>query len=87
MNSSSTKGPLCQQQREAPSHFAVERDHLVRLAMTPGFWQHSKHRAMELERESVTHSHGMWLGIRAAVQAELKRLQFRQHPSELEPIE
>ena len=69
------------------NHFNDVRDHLVKLAMTPGFWQHSKHRAMELERESVTHSHGLWLGIRAAVQAELKRLQFRPHPSELEPIE
>lgn len=68
------------------NHFNDVRDHLVKLTMTPGFWQHSKHRAMELERESVTHSHGLYLGIRAAVQAELKRLQFRPHPSELAPL-
>lgn len=55
-------------------------------AMTPRWWQHSRLRAMELEEESVTHGHGLYLGIRAAVKAELQRLQFKPHPSELESL-
>ncbi|CAM4393955.1 hypothetical protein COAQ111491_21530 [Comamonas aquatilis] len=54
--------------------------------MTPGCWQQSRYRAMELERESVTHGHGLWLGMRESVKAELQRLQFKPHPSELAPL-
>lgn len=68
------------------NHFQEVRDHLVKLAMTPGWWQHSRHRAMELERESVTHGHGLYLGMRESVRAELQRLGFKPHPSELEPV-
>lgn len=60
------------------------RDQLVELAMTPGWWQYSRHRAWELEEESATH--GLWPGMRAAVKAELQRRGFRPHPSELEPL-
>ena len=83
MNSSSTEGRQWQQPINAR---AVETAHLVQLAMTPGWWQHSRLRAMELEEESVTHGHGLYLGIRAAVKAELQRLQFKPHPSELESL-
>ena len=69
-----------------PPHYLELRDHLVQLAMTPGWWQYSRHRAMELEEESVTHGHGLWLGMRAAVKAELQRLGFRPHPEELKPL-
>ena len=41
---------------------------------------------MELEEESVTHGHGLWLGMRAAVKAELQRLGFKPHPDELKPL-
>ena len=67
--------------------FKETRDRLVRQAMTLGWWQHSRQRAMELEEESVTHGHGLWLGLRAAVKAELRRLQFQPHPSELQSLE
>lgn len=69
------------------THYLAARDHLVRLAMTPGWWHYSRHRALELEEESVTHGHGLWLGMREAVQAELKRLRFKPLESDLEPVE
>ena len=75
-----------QNAKALPPHYLQERDHLVQLAMTPGWWQYSRHMAMELEEESVTHGHGLWLGMRAAVKAELQRLGFRPHPEELKPL-
>lgn len=63
--------------------FKEARDHLVRLAMTPGFWDYSRHRAMALEGESETHGHGLFRGIRQAVKEELQCLRFRPAPGEL----
>ncbi|BDB69079.1 hypothetical protein Cthiooxydans_14910 [Comamonas thiooxydans] len=72
---------------DLPTHYLAARDHLVRLAMTPGWWHYSRQRALELEEESVTHGHGLWPGMREAVRAELKRLGFKPRPSDLEPAE
>ena len=72
---------------DLPTHYLKARDHLVQLAMTPGWWHYSRHRATELEEESVTHGHGLWPGMREAVRAELKRLGFKPRPSDLEPVE
>lgn len=69
-----------------PPHYLELRDHLVQLAMTPGWWQYSRQKAMELEEESVTHGHGLWPGMRAAVKAELQLLGFKPHPDELKPL-
>lgn len=74
-------------QNDLPTHYLAARDHLVQLAMTPGWWHYSRQRATELEEESVTHGHGLWLGMREAVRAELKRLGFKPRPSDLEPVE
>jgi hypothetical protein len=52
---------------DLPTHYLAARDHLVQLAMTPGWWHYSRQRALELEEESVTHGHGLWLGMREAV--------------------
>ena len=41
---------------------------------------------MELEEESVTHGHGLWLGMRQVVKDELKRLKFKPHPGDLTPF-
>lgn len=71
---------------DLPKHYLEARDHLVQLAMTPGWWRYSRLRAMELEEESVTHGHGLWPGMREAVKAELKRLGFKPHPDELKPL-
>lgn len=60
--------------------FKEARDHLVRLAMTPGFWQHAQHRAIEMEAESA--EHGLWRGIRAAVRQELRQRGFRPPSTE-----
>lgn len=67
-------------------HFNEARNHLVRLAMTPGWWHYSRRRALALEEESVTHGHGLWLGMREAVRAELKRQGFKPHPHDLAPL-
>ncbi len=72
---------------DLPTHYLAARDHLVQLAMTPGWWHYSRQRALELEEESVTHGHGLWLGMREAVRAELKRLGFKPLESDLEPVE
>ena len=61
-------------QNDLTPHYLQQRDHLVQLAMTPGWWHYSRHRATELEEESVTHGHGLWLGKREAVRAQLKPL-------------
>lgn len=72
---------------DQPPHYLEARDHLVQLAMTPGWWHYSRQRALELEEESVTHGHGLWPGMREVVRAELKRLGFKPRPSDLEPVE
>ena len=72
--------------KELPPHYLEMRDYLVQMAMTPGWWQHSRQRATELEEESVTHGHGLWPGMRQAVKAELQRLKFKPHPDELKPL-
>lgn len=72
---------------DLPPHYLEARDHLVQLAMTPGWWHYSRQRALELEEESVTHGHGLWPGMREAVKAELKRLGFKPRPSDLDPVE
>ncbi len=74
-------------QNDLPTHYLAARDHLVRLAMTPGWWHYSRQRALELEEESVTHGHGLWPGMREAVRAELKRLGFKPRPSDLDLVE
>lgn len=70
---------------DLPPHYLEARDHLVQLAMTPGWWHYSRRRATELEEESVTHGHGLWPGMREAVRAELKRLGFKPRPDDLKP--
>lgn len=72
--------------KELPPHYLEMRDYLVQMAMTPGWWQHSRLRATELEEESVTHGHGLWPGMRQEVKAELQRLKFKPHPDELKPL-
>ena len=72
---------------DLPRHYLAARDHLVQLAMTPGWWHYSRHRATELEEESETHGHGLWPGMREAVRAELKRLGFKPLASDLGPVE
>lgn len=56
---------------------------LVTMATTPGWWHHSRHRAVELE----SHESRAFIGIRAAVRAELKRLGFNPSKDELKEIE
>lgn len=58
--------------------FKDARDHLVRMAMMPGFWQYARQRAVEMEAEQ----HGFWVGIRAAVAQELKARGFRAPSTE-----
>ena len=74
-------------EQKPPSHFEQVRDWLALLAMTPGWWHYSKNRATELEEESVTHGHGLYLGLRQAVKAELQRQKFRPSPQELRSLE
>ena len=75
-----------QNETALPPLYLQQRDHLVQLAMTQGLRHFSRQRAMELEEESETHGHGLWLGMRAAVKVELQRLGFRPHPDELKPL-
>lgn len=56
---------------------------LVTMATTPGWWQHSRLRARELEADESR----AFIGIRAAVRAELKRLGFNPSKDELKEIE
>ena len=61
--------------------FQKQRDWLVTLAMTPGWWQYSRQEAARLEAEPD--AAGAWAGMREAVRAELKAKGFRPSPMEV----
>ena len=69
---------------DLPKHYLEARDHLVRLAMTPGWWHYSRERAAQLENDMQ--AAGAWAGMREAVRAQLKAKGFRPPPAELEPM-
>ena len=54
-------------------HFNETRDHLVRLAMLPGWWDYVKARARELER----HESRLYLHIERDVAQQLQQLGWR----------
>lgn len=66
------------------TEFQKQRDWLVLLAITPGWWQYSRARAAELEHDPD--AAGAWAGMREAVKVELKAKGFRPNPNELEPV-
>lgn len=61
--------------------FQKQRDWLVTLAMTPGWWQYSRQEAARLEAEPD--AAGAWAGMREAVRAEIKAKGFRPSPMEV----
>lgn len=63
--------------------FAEHLEWLVCMAMTPGWWQHSRLRARELEADESR----AFVGIRDAVRDELKRRGFKPAQNELKEIE
>ena len=56
-------------------NYDAQLNHLVVLAKTPGFKEHSWHRALELDRCET----GMWKGIAQ----ELKEHMLAQRPASL----
>ena len=56
---------------------------LVTMAMTPGWWQHSRRRARELEADES----GLFAGIVEAVRERLKAAGFRPAKEEMKEIE
>lgn len=62
--------------------FAEHLEWLVTMAMTPGWWQHSRCRARELE----AHESRAFVGITDAVRAELKRRGFKPAEDELKHL-
>ena len=63
------------------TEFQKQRDWLVQLAMTPGWWQYSRDQAAKLEAD--LDAAGAWAGMREAVKAELVAKGFKPHQSEL----
>lgn len=63
------------------SEFQKQRDWLVQLAMSPGWWQYSRDQAIKLEANSE--AAGTWVGLRDAVKQELMRQKFRPSKDEL----
>ena len=63
--------------------FAEHLEWLVRMAMTPGWWQHSILRARELEADES----GLFAGIVEAVRERLKAAGFRPAKEEMKEIE
>ena len=59
--------------------FAEHLEWLVCMAMTPGWWQHSRLRARELEADES----GLFAGIVEAVRERLKAAGFRPAKEEL----
>ena len=57
--------------------------HYAAMAMTPGWWQYTQARVVELEQEQ----HGLWLGLRAEVGGRIKAAGFRPSLSDLAPFE
>ncbi len=53
------------------------------MAMTPGWWQHSRLRARELEADES----GLFAGIVEAVRERLKAAGFRPAKEEMKEIE
>ena len=62
-----------------PCEFTTEADYLAKLAMTPGWWAHARHRAAEREAED----HGLYIGLREAIRTRLTEAKFRPAPEEL----
>ena len=63
--------------------FAEHLEWLVTMAMTPGWWQHSRLRARELEADES----GLFAGIVEAVRERLKAAGFKPAQNELKEIE
>lgn len=66
------------------TEFQTQRDWLVGLAMTPGWWQYSRARAAAMENDQD--AAGAWAGMREAVRAELKAKGFKPSPHETQPM-
>ena len=66
------------------SEFQKQRDWLVTLAMTPGWWQYSRDQAAKLEAD--LDAAGAWAGMREAVRAELMAKRFKPSPEEAAPM-
>jgi len=62
--------------------FAEHLEWLVTMAMTPGWWQHSRRRARELEVDESR----AFIGITEAVRVELKRRGFKPAEDELKDL-
>ena len=62
--------------------FQEQLDWLVQMAMTPGWWQHSRRRARELEADESR----AFIGITEAVRVELKRRGFKPAEDELKDL-
>lgn len=62
--------------------FAEHLEWLVTMAMTPGCWQYSRHRARELEVDESR----AFIGITEAVRVELKRRGFKPAEDELKDL-
>ena len=63
--------------------YREQLDWLVSMAMTPGWWQHSRLRARELEADES----GLFAGIVEAVRERLKAAGFKPAQNELKEIE
>lgn len=63
--------------------FAEHLEWLVQMAVTPGWWQHSRLRARELEADES----GLFAGIVEAVRERLKAAGFRPAKEEMKEIE
>ncbi|MDR2333722.1 MAG: hypothetical protein LBE61_09580 [Burkholderiaceae bacterium] len=57
--------------------FEAQAEHLLKLAMTPGWWRYAQARAQELDAQRE------FMGIRAEVKDRLKAAGYRPPPSEL----
>lgn len=62
--------------------YAEQLAWLVTMAMTPGWWQHSRLRARELEADESR----AFIGITEAVRVELKRRGFKPAEDELKDL-
>lgn len=62
--------------------YAEQLAWLVTMAMTPGWWQHSRLRARELEADESR----AFIGITEAVRVELKRRGFNPAEDELKDL-
>lgn len=67
------------------SDFQKQRDWLVTLAMTPGWWQYSREQAAKLEANPD--AAGAWAGLREAVRTELKAKGFMPSQDEIRPMD